>query len=113
MSQQLQYFTQNLFTVINQRNFLSLFKTKGKQNLDPFDYLNQYCRVTIALIIEGIFISKTVTSLQIKVHEVYAKPLNPREALLTTEESDNDSESDSEKDEIKTLNISDIEEEDK
>ena len=42
----------------------------------------------MALIIEGIFISKTVTSLQIKVHECYVKPLKPRESLLTIEEED-------------------------
>ena len=40
----------------------------------------------MALIIEGIFISKTVTSLQIKVHECYIKELKPRESLLTIEE---------------------------
>ena len=39
----------------------------------------------MALIIEGIFISKTVTSLRIKVHECYVKPLKPRESLLTIE----------------------------
>ena len=32
--------------------------------------------------------SKTVTSLQIKVHECYVKPLKPRESLLTIEEED-------------------------
>ena len=42
----------------------------------------------MALIIEGIFISKAVTSLQIKVHECYVKPLKPRESLLTIEEED-------------------------
>ena len=44
--------------------------------------------VKLALIIEGMFISKTVTSLQIKVHECYVKPLKPRESLLTIEEED-------------------------
>ena len=44
----------------------------------------------MALIIEGIFISKTVTSLQIKVHECYVKPLKPRESLLTIEEEEED-----------------------
>ena len=39
------------------------------------------------MIIEGIFISKTVTSLQLKVHECYVKPLKPRESLLTNEEA--------------------------
>ena len=79
-SHQLQYFTQNLF--IKSKKILSLFKTKGKEKVDPFDYLNKYCRVKMALIIEGIFISKTVTFLHMKVHEVYIKPLKPREALL-------------------------------
>ena len=47
----------------------------------------------MALIIEGIFISKTVTSLQIKVHECYVKPLKPRESLLSIKEEDENSES--------------------
>ena len=35
----------------------------------------------MALIIESIFISKTVVSLHIKVHEVYVKLLKPRRAI--------------------------------
>ena len=74
------------------KKILSLFKTKGKKDLNPFRYVDQYCNVRMALIIEGIFISKTVTSLQIKVHECYVKPLKPRESLLTfDEESDEES----------------------
>ena len=46
----------------------------------------------MALIIEGIFISKTVTSLQIKVHECFVKPLKPRETLLTIEEEESEGE---------------------
>ena len=60
----------------------------------------------MALIIEGIFISKTVTSLQIKVHECYVKPLKPREALLTIEEeeqSDIEENNESEDDNIEDL----------
>ena len=75
------------------KKILSLFKTKGKNNLNPFKYINQYCNVKMALIIEGIFISKTVTSLQIKVHECYVKPLKQREPLLTIKEEDEHSES--------------------
>ena len=45
----------------------------------------------MALIVEGIFISKTVTSLQIKVHECFVKPLKPRESLLQIEEEDENS----------------------
>ena len=65
----------------------------------------------MALIIEGIFISKTVTSLQIKVHECYIKPLKPRESLLTIEEEDEEreqSESDTEQ-VVEDLVISDKE----
>lgn len=32
--------------------------------------------------------SKSVTSLQIKVHECFVKPLKPRESLLTFEEDE-------------------------
>ena len=67
------------------KKILSLFRTKGKQKVNPFNYLNQYCHVKMALIIEGIFISKTVT---VKVHECYIKPLKPREPLLAIQEED-------------------------
>ena len=69
----------------------------------------------MALIIEGIFISKTVTSLQIKVLECYVEQLKPRQSSLTIQESDDGSESDTEKDEqseddiIEDLVISDKE----
>ena len=97
------------------KKILSLFKTKGKKDLNPFRYIDQYCNVRMALIIEGIFISKTVTSLQIKVHECYVKPLKPRESLLTIEEEDeeqSDSETieQSEVDNIEDLVISDKDE---
>ena len=42
----------------------------------------------MALVIEGIFTSKTVTSLQIKVHECYIKELKPRESSLKIDEED-------------------------
>ena len=98
------------------KKILSLFKTKGKKDLNPFKYIDQYCNVKMALIVEGIFISKTVTSLQIKVHECYVKPLKPRESLLTITEEEGDSESDSDDEtvevgDIEDLIISDIEEE--
>ena len=70
----------------------------------------------MALIIEGIYISKTIVSLQIKVHECYVKPLKPRESLLTINESDSEAESDtetveqSEVDNTEDLVISDKEE---
>ena len=95
---------------------LSLFKTNGKESVNPSNYLGQYRNVKMALIIEGIFISKNVTSIRAKVHECYVKPLKPRQSLLTIQESDDDeSESDTEKgeqsedDNIEDLIISDKE----
>lgn len=85
---------QTLFTLKNLKKILSLFTTKGKREVYPFDFLEQYCRVKMGLLIKIVFISKTLTSLQIKVHEVYVKPLKPREIMLTIKESDDESEQD-------------------
>ena len=90
------------------RKILSLFKGKGGRDLNPFRYINQYCNVKLALIIEGIFISKTVTSLQIKVHECYVKPFKPREALLTIEEEDSESDIESDNEEITKQVVEDL-----
>ena len=95
------------------KKILSLFKGKGGKDLNPFKFINQYCNVKLALIIEGIFISKTVTSLQMKVHECYVKPLKPREALLTIEEEEEDEEEEEEEESaqvVEDLVISDKEE---
>ena len=86
------------------KKILSLFTTKRKQKVNPFNYLNQYCNVKMALVIEGIFMSKTVTSLQIKVHECYIKELKPRESLLKIDEEDDQ--------EKNTLDYSESEEDD-
>ena len=60
------------------------------------------------MIIEGIFISKTVTSLQIKVHECYVKQLEPRKSLLTIDEKSSDSDSDSKGEEITDQVVEDL-----
>ena len=93
------------------KKILSLFKGKGGKDLNPFKYIDQYCNVKLALIIEGIFISKTVTSLQIKVHECYVKPLKPRESLITIEEEEEESEGEEITDQVvEDLLLSDKEE---
>ena len=85
-----------------------MFKGKGGCDLKPFNYINQYCNVKLALIIEGIFISKTVTSLQIKVHECYVKKLEPRKSLLTIDEKSSDSHSDSDSEDINDKVVEDL-----
>ena len=94
------------------KKILSLFKTKGKKDVNPLKYIDQYCNVKMALIIEGIFISKTVTSLQIKVHECYVKELSkPKSVLEYPNEDSETGESDESDDEelVKDLIISDEE----
>ena len=91
------------------KKILSLFKGKGGKDLKPFNFMNQYCNVKLALIIEGIFISKTVTSLQIKVHECYVKKLEPRKSLLKFDsDNDEDSDKDEEDEEITDLVVEDL-----
>ena len=73
------------------KKILSLFNGK-KGCLDPFKYIDYNCRVKLALIFEGIFISDNITSLQIKVHECYVKDLEPRKSLITIDEESDDDE---------------------
>ena len=88
------------------KKILSLFKGKKGRDLNPFKYINQYCRVKLALIIEGIFISKTVTSLQIKVHECYIKDLEPRKSLIKIDDIKDEDEDEDE--DINDLIVEDL-----
>ena len=72
------------------KKFLSLFKGKKGCDLNPLKYIDYNCCVKLALIFEGIFISDTITSLQIKVHECYVKELEPRKSLLKIDEESSD-----------------------
>ena len=78
------------------KKILTIFRTKGNQSIDPLDYLNQNFNTKMAIIIESIYLAKNIISLQIKAHEVYIKPLKPRESILEIKESDNAEESDNE-----------------
>ena len=84
------------------KKILSLFSTKGKKNINPLDYLDQYFNTKMAIIFESIYLSRNTISLQIKAHEVYIKPVKPRESLLEIKESDDedDLESENEDDEV-------------
>ena len=78
------------------KKILSLFNGK-KGSLDPLKYIDYNCRVKLALIFEGIFISDTNTSLQIKVHECYIKELEPRKSLIKINEESSDDDDDYDK----------------
>ena len=61
-----QFFMLNFFYSDKSKKILSLFRTKGDSKTDSFEYLNQYFHTKIALIIESIYMSKNIVSLQIK-----------------------------------------------
>ena len=61
------------------KKILSIFRTKGEQNVNPLDYLDQFFNTKMAIIFESIYLARNIISLQIKAHEVYIKPLKPRE----------------------------------
>ena len=46
----------------------------------------------MAIIFESIYLGRKIISLQIKAHEVYIKPLKPRESILKIKESDDEDE---------------------
>ena len=75
---------------------MTIFRTKGNKSIDPFGYLNQYFSTKMAIIFESVYLAKDIISLQIKAHEVYIKPLKPRESIVEIKESDDEEESDNE-----------------
>ena len=70
------------------QSIVSLFRTKGDDNVDPMLYFEKYCTVKMALIIESIYISETSASIQVKVSECYVKPQRKLTPLLSIEDSD-------------------------
>ena len=40
------------------KKILSIFRTKGNQNVNPFDYFNQYFNTKMAIIFESIYLQK-------------------------------------------------------
>ena len=84
------------------KKILSIFRTKGKPNVNPLDYLDQYFNTKMAIIFESIYLSKKVVSLQNKAHEVYIKPLKPRESILQIKESDDEEDDDDDDDDLES-----------
>ena len=74
------------------QSIVSLFRTKGDDNVDPMLYFEKYCTVKMALIIESIYISETSASIQVKVSECYVKPQRKLTPLLSIEDSDEETE---------------------
>ena len=90
------------------KKILSIFNTKGKKNINPLDYLDQYFNTKMAIIFESIYLGRKIVSLQIKAHEVYIKPLKPRESILKIKESDDDEDESDDEDEKQKESLDDL-----
>ena len=68
----------------------TLFHSRGNDKVNPLDYLDQYCKVKMSLMIESIYISDKTVTLQIKVNDIFVKPLIERQVLVTISPSDDE-----------------------
>ena len=64
---------------------LSLFTTKGKQKVNPFFFSRTVLPSKNGFVNRKYFYKQIVVSLQIKVCEVYVKPLKPGEPVSIVE----------------------------
>ena len=86
------------------KKILSIFRTKGEQNVKPLEYLNKYFYTKMAIIFESIYLARNIISIQIKAHEVYIKPLKEKESILVIKESDDEDDPESDK-EVKSFEV--------
>ena len=70
----------------------TLFHSRGNDKVNPLDYLDQYCKVKMSLIIDSIYISDKTVTLQIKVNDIFVKPIQERQVLVTLSPSDDEDE---------------------
>ena len=70
----------------------TLFHSRGNDKENPLDYLDQYCKVKMSLMIESIYISDETVTVQIKVNDIFVKPLIERQVLVTISPSDDEEE---------------------
>lgn len=68
----------------------SLFRTKGDDNVDPLKYLNKYCTVKAALLVDGMYMSENAVYVQLKVSEAYVKFQKAITPLLNVVESEDE-----------------------
>ena len=68
----------------------TLFHSKESDKLNPLDYLDQYCYVKMSLIIDSIYISEKSVTIQIKVNDVFVKPIKTRAKLVSPPSDDED-----------------------
>ncbi|PFX26612.1 hypothetical protein AWC38_SpisGene8725 [Stylophora pistillata] len=60
----------------------TLFHTREKAKVKPLDYLDQYCQVKMVIIIDSIYLGDEYASVQLKINDVYVKPLPQNQSFF-------------------------------
>ena len=58
------------------KTILSIFRPKGKQNINPLDYLDQYFNTKMAIIFESIYLAKNIIFFKSKRMKFISNHLN-------------------------------------
>ena len=72
---------QKIHTILHSRE-------SNKEN--PLDYCDEHCKVKMSLIIESIYISDKTVTLQIKVNDIFVKPILERQVLVTLSDDEDE-----------------------
>ncbi|PFX21389.1 hypothetical protein AWC38_SpisGene14141 [Stylophora pistillata] len=74
------------------QNIHTLFRSRENAKENPLDYHDQYCKVKMELIIDSIYISDEAVTVQIKVNDIFVKPLPQRQPLVSLSSDEEDEE---------------------
>ncbi|PFX17466.1 hypothetical protein AWC38_SpisGene18204 [Stylophora pistillata] len=66
----------------------TLFHSKEKSKENPHDYLDQYCKVKMSIVVDSIYLTDETVSVQLRLHDVFVRPLPQRMPLVTISEDE-------------------------
>ncbi|CAH3143217.1 unnamed protein product [Pocillopora meandrina] len=70
-----------IFSKKKTQKIYTIFHSKENNKENPLDYIDQYCKVKMSLIIDSIHIGDKTVTVQIKVNDIFIKPLVERQVL--------------------------------
>ena len=72
----------------------TIFHSRESNKEYPLDYRDEHCKVKMSLIIESIYISDKTVTLQIKVNDIFVKPILERQVLVTHSDDEDEEDQD-------------------
>ena len=70
----------------------TIFHSRESNKENPLDYLDERCYVKMSLIIDSIYISDKTVTLQIKVNDIFVRPILDRQILVTLSDDEDEEE---------------------